>query len=237
MLRKLFQYQFVPGREEIPADPGGYYCYTPPGDGYWETRCSNVELPINGSVPVPAGATLTVVRNDKGEVIRVYCTVCASVWVQTGAAKPPVCSYVPPRAYQPASPPRIDVTATTGWDSGANSGVAQGGNCEAVLTMGLVVGAYVGFTQNLDDVAAINRYSHALYFHQRAGRPVFRIVEEGEARSPDMDYSSIDVFTIRRVAGIVSYWQNDTNILDSTLTSDGDINVGSALYVSGDMIP
>lgn len=234
MLRKLFQYQFVPGREEIPADPGGYYCYTPPGDGYWETRCSNVELPINGSVPVPAGATLTVVRNDKGEVIRVYCTVCASVWVQTGAAKPPVCSYVAPRAYQPAMPYRMDVVATTAWDSGANSSVSHDTDCEAVWTMGFVVGAYVGLTQSLDEVSDTSRYSHAVYFHQRSGRPVYRIVEEGEARSADTEYSPDDTFAIRRIGEVVSYWHNDEKVLESSLSLSGEINVGSSLYASGD---
>ena len=238
MLRKKFQRVTTPGQPEVPADPGGYYCYSPPPTGYWETRCSTVTIYPNTGVPVPAGVTnIVYVKDEFGNLIKIVATICASVFVSTGPSGPPVCTYVPPREYQPAIPYRVEQRPTVGWDAGANSVQERAADCELRWTMGLVVGVYVGFPINMEIVELIERYSHSIYFHQKSGRPMFRIIEQGEARGFDTEYTPGDEFAIRRVNERVSYWRNGEKLQDSTITRGSELFGGSSLYVSGDMIP
>lgn len=237
MLRKSFERVFTPGSPEQPAIEGGYYCYAQPPPGHWEVRCSEVEYPANGSLPVPPGTVITVVRDAEGNIVRIYATICASVWVVDGPAGPTSCTTVEPREYRPAVRARLDFLPVAGWDGGANSVQERAGDCETVFTVGLIVGGYVGFTASLADVADTARYTHAIYFHQLSGRPVFRIVESGQTVSHDTEYSLGDEFTIRRVGGHVTYWKGDQKVHDSIESSAGTLNVGSTLYLSGDTIP
>jgi len=238
MIRKTFQRVAIPGQPEVPADPGGYYCYTPPPAGYWERRCSTVTIYPGTGVSVPPGAqNITYVYDENKVLVKIVCTVCASVFVSTGPSGPPICTYVPPREYQPYVPYRVEYRPSVGWDAGANSVQERDGDCELRWTMGEVVGVYVGFNIFTNEVADIARYSHSFLFHQRAGHPLFRIIEEGAARSFDVEYSPLDEFAIRRVGDRVSYWRNGEKLQDSMLESSGTVSAGSSLYVSGDLIP
>lgn len=238
MLRKSFQRVVTPGQPEVTADPGGYYCYSKPPTGYWEQRCSTITIYPGTGVPVPSGSiSIRYFFDAFGVLIKIQAIVCTSVFVSTGSSGPPVCTYVPPRAYQPAVQRKVEQVPVIGWDAGANSIISQAGDCELRWTMGMVVGVYVGFNIDVDDVADILRYSHSFVFLQRSGRPIFRIVEEGEARSFESEYSLSDEFAIRRVGGRVSYWKNGQKLQDSALESSGEVSAGSSLYVSGDMIP
>lgn len=237
MLRKIFERVFVPGTQEQPAIEGGYYCYSQPPPGRWETRCSVVDFPVNGSHPVPPGTTINVDRDAEGNITRVYALVCAVVWIADGPPGPPTCVTIEPQPYQPGTVSRVDFLPMAGWDSGANSVQSRDGDCEVVWQMGLIVGGYVGFTVESSDIADPSRYTHSIYFHQLSGRPVFRLVEEGVTVSHDAEYSLEDEFIIRRVGGRVTYWRNGQKIQDSDETSGGEIIVGSSLYLSGDTVP
>lgn len=237
MLRKAFERVRVPGSPEVAAQEGGYFCYSQPAPGHWEMQCSNIDIPIGTSIQLPPNTFITYTRDAEGNIIKITAYVCVSCWVTTGPAGPTTCTTYPPVAYQPAIPSRIESRPIIGWDAGANSVTSRGGNCEAKWTMGTVVGCYIGFTDQLDDVTLIDRYSHAIYFHQNNGRPVFRLVEFGEAKSADIPYVADDEFRIRRVEGVVTYWHAGVVIYTSSEISSGSINVGSTLYASGDTIP
>lgn len=237
MLTKNFQRVFTPAQAEQAEVVGGVFCYSTPGSGHWVTECHDVDLPLNGSIPAPGGSTVTFVRDALGNVIRVYATVCTSVWVPTGPPGAPTCVTIEPRPYRPASPIRVDWQAIADWDGGANSEQVRGGDCEVRLTMGLVTGVYVGLTDDLAEVEDLSRYAHALYFHQHNSVPLFRLVDHGASRSHDIEYAAGDEFRIRRMGALVTYWHNDTLLYTSDNPIEGSIRVGSTLYLSGDMIP
>lgn len=237
MLTKNFNLVFTPGTPEQQEVAGGVFCYAQPESGYWATQCSQIELPLNTGVFVPAGATPVFVYDAAGNLIRVYCIVCVSTWVSTGPSGPPTCVTIEPQPYRPAVRSRVEWVPTAGWDAGANSVQARDGDCEVRLTMGLVTGVYVGLTDDLAEVEDLDRYAHAFYFHQHSSVPLFRVIDRTSSRSHDIEYTAGDEFRIRRMGALVTYWHNDTLLYTSDDPIEGSIRVGSTLYLSGDMIP
>lgn len=238
MLTKVFRREFIPGTPGSPGVEGGWVCHTPGGGGQWVYECESRQhvLKANTGIEIPPGATVTYHVNDDGDVVATI-TTCYSKWVPNPDAPDPVCVYVEPVAPVPSVPPRWEVSPIVGWDAGANSVQVIEGDCEAKWTMGMVVGAHIGLTDDREDVTSPERLSHAFYFHQRAGVPQFRVVESGSARSNDRPYTSGDEFAIRRARGVVSYWYNGEKLQDSFETSEGEVSVGCAIYMSGDVLP
>lgn len=258
MLTKNFERTYTPGtpgRPEVPARPEYTVCQQPP-QGEWVFRTTFVyflpnevsRISIPGSVTGPYGPITLAVdyynpytrRWYTQNTVVMYLAVGRTEWAPFPNPGAPVCTTYPAQPYVPAVPPvapRWDTAPTVGWDAGANSVVSVGGDCIATWTMGKVVGVYVGLTSDLGDVTRADRLSHAVYFHQRSGAPYFRVVEGGVARSNDLAYALGDEFSIRRARGVVSYWRNGVRLQDSMEESFGEVNVGSALYMSGDLIP
>lgn len=253
MLTKNFERVFVPGipgSPAVPARPAYTVCTNPP-NGEWVWQCSTYYIPYQQgqgfSAKVPPGAIVTLVTLSPplpagvpaaGVWWRVF--FCQSVWVPLPKPPAPVCTTYPAQPFVPAVPhvpARVDVNPIIGWNAGANSVVAHDGDCEAKWTMGTVVGAYIGLTDERDEVPGVDRLTHALYFYQRTGHPCYRVVESGQARSTEFAYAPGDEFAIRRVREVVSYWRNDEKLQDSLTASIGEVSVGCSLYVSGDAVP
>lgn len=247
MLTKVFQRTFIPGvpaRPEVPYRPAFTVCQQSPAPGHWETTCTRMNVQANGSIRIPPGGELVTVYDPNGaidpltgqvKVIDVYIRVCSSKWVADGPPGPTVCTSYPEQPHVPAfpgAPARVEVSTQLGWDAGANSVVSHEGDCVCTFNMDRVAGAVCGFTADLDDVTAIDRLTHALYFH--GGK--FQVVESGKARTPDAGYTSGDEFKIQRAAGEVSYLHSGKRIYTSRAGSFGEIHVGGALYASADTI-
>lgn len=238
MLRKVFDRLFTPGTPGVTGSPGGQYCYAAPASGSWQMQTHYIKLyPVNGRVETPPGTVgTTVVYLPTGQIDYVLATVVTSVWVPGEGAGAPACVTYPPVEAVPAVPARTQLTPLLGWDGGANSVVSQTDNCVATWTMDLVVGVYMGLTTALDTLAP-SRYTHAFYFHQTAGRAVFRVRESAVDKTGDAFYTPGDEFRIRRMGGKVEYFHNGAVVYASETPSAGEVYLGTSLYASGDAVP
>ena len=240
MLTKAIERVFVPAVPEVPASPGGNYCYTPPASGYWEQSVQTLTLYPDSGIQVPSGQnviSVVPVYKPDGTVEKFIVTLWVSTWIQEGPNADPVCTYYAPQEYVQGSAARIEQRIGLGWDAGANSLQSQPGDCEAVWEMAMVVGAYIGLTASLEEVTSTDRFTHAFYFHQSAGRMLYKIKDGGVAVSNDTEYATGTEFKIRRVAGVVTYWVGGALIHTSSIASIGEVHVGTALYASGDAVP
>ena len=166
--------------------------------------------------------------------------LCTSTWVRTNTSTAPVCTTTPEVLAQPAVPAipsRVDLGVSQQWgDAGANSVVSQEGNCVCTFTMEKVGGAAVGFTTDLDDQGNLSRLSHAFYFRSVGRACLFSVMEHGVGRTYEGEYDPGDEFKIQRAGEKVTFWHNGERVYASDLPSEGEINVGCALYASGDFI-
>lgn len=124
------------------------------------------------------------------------------------------------------------MSPVSAWDAGANSVQSEDGDCECVFTMQQVSGVYVGFTVFPESVPARERLTHAFSFSGRK----FQIMEAGTGRTSPAAFSDGDEFRIRRVGLTVTYLHNDSVIYTSKVPAYGVLQVGCALYASGDFI-
>lgn len=247
MLTKDFQRTFVPAvpaQPEVPYRAAYTVCQQPPAPGRWEQKCTRIEIPAHGGVQIPPGGELVVVYDPSGaidpttgqvKVIDSYIRVCTAVWVASGPPGAVVCTTYPEQPHVPASPgqpSRMETSAHLGWSAGANSEQAHAEDCVCTFTMARVVGVVVGLTQNLDNVIDYGRLSHAMYFHGGS----FNVMEGGAVKSQGRAYSAGDEFKIRRAKGEVTYLHNGQRVYTSRSKSHGMVNVGCALYASGDGI-
>lgn len=247
MLTKGYQRSYipaVPGSAAIPYRAPYTVCQAQPAPGQWVYTCTRMELPDHGAVLIPPGGQVVYVYDPSGAhdpltgqpiVIDVYIQVCTSTWKVTGKPGPPICTTYPAQLYVPAvpaKPARVDVTPIQAWDAGANSVTSLDGDCVCTFTMGRVAGVVVGLTQDLGNVPDYARMSHALYFHG----PHFNVMEYGATKSSAFEYAAGDEFKIQRANGEVTYTHNGRRVYTSRAESTGAVNVGSALYASGDYI-
>lgn len=247
MLTKVFQRTYipaVPAQPEVPYRPAFTVCQQTPAPGHWETVCTRMEIPANGSIKIPPGGELITVFDPSGaidpltgqvKVVDVYILVCSSKWVVDGPPGPTVCTSYPEQPHVPATPDvpaRVEVSALIGWDAGANSVVSHSGDCVCTFNMDRVVGAVCGFTTDLDAVADTERLTHALYFNRNR----FQVIESGVARTSEAGYAPGDEFQILRSGGNVSYFHEGALVYMSRRASVGEIHVGGSLYASGDTI-
>jgi hypothetical protein len=258
VLTKDFQRVFIPGRPgspEVPGRPETTVCYDPP-QGEWVQKVSTVyfdpsestRMQLPGSVSGPFGPvvlTADYYNPYTGTTYRagtsaMYVLVTYSEWVPFDNPGDPICTTYPAVEYQPAVPAvpaRWETRPNIGWDAGANSVQVIEGDCELAWTMEMVVGAYVGLTEEREAVPDPERIAHGFMFHQRAGVPYFRVVEYGEARSNDVRYYPGDEFVVRRARDTVSYLHAGDVIHSSTAHFDGPASAACSLYASGDVVP
>jgi hypothetical protein len=238
MLTKPLAGRFIPGSPEIPYRAAVTHCGPTPAPGYWQMVCDGIWLPNGYQCPYN-GANVPGHDHSKDPIRYVFVqTVCRSEFVQTGPVGPVVCTTYPEQQFVAAVPPHVETYQHLGWNAGANSIEEQAGDFIMRDTMGQVVGVTWGIAETRDDVEDPNRLTHAFLFGQTtAGNPRFAIVESGSTVVPYQPYSLDDEFSIRRVAGVVTYLHGDQVIYRSTTRSTGTVMVGSSIYASGDQIP
>lgn len=139
----------------------------------------------------------------------------------------------------PALPTTRVTTPNLGWNAGANSVTVLDGDVHALFGVpesenGVMVGLRPG-SDARPPVAPVF-ISHGLYFFNTRGAFVIPI-EVGAQQGTPVAYVASDIFEIRRVAGVVRYYQNDTLLRQSTLPSKGAVRVMTCLYAAGDNVP
>lgn len=239
-LTKPYQYTYVPGTAEVPYVAEYTVCQQTES-GYWDYVCTQEDVTdlwrTYGSISVSKPSTLEFEYDEEDNVTAVYIKTCASVWVSEPSSGNIVCTTYPEQAHVDAVPATIEVTAQAAWDAGANSIDSQDSDCEVAFTMAAVIGVIVGLTADLEGVTETDRLTHALYFHQTAAaQPVYSIIESGVTARAAEEYSPDDTWAIRRTGTLVGYYRNGQRIMNSAVPSSGTLNVGSALYYSGDTI-
>ncbi|HRO59336.1 MAG TPA: hypothetical protein PK177_09260 [Burkholderiaceae bacterium] len=259
MLTKDFRREFIPGTAgspEVPARPEYTVCPDPPqGEWVFKTvavyfypdEIARIKLPPNTTGPYGPIRIEEQVWNPYTRrwypvsAIVMYVLIGYSEWVPFPNPAEPICTTYPAQVYVPAVPAvpsRWETSPIIGWDAGANSVVTHDSGCELKWNMQRVVGAYIGLTEDREAVPEVDRLSHAIFFHQRSGTPLFRVVESGTARSNDVAYDVDDEFAIRRnFNGSVSYWRNGEKLQDSLALAGGELSAGCTLYASGDTVP
>lgn len=245
MLSKPPVPRFVPaekGRPAIPYRAAYTACGASPAQGYWRQSCSSgrMQAPTNGSIQLPQNADITGYEKV-GDVTYVRYTICRSYFVQTSPPGPVMCTNYPEQRAEPAVPPigaSVAYDNVFAWDAGANSEDELEGDVTMTLRMekvvGVVVGLAAGRAQELQD---LNRLTHALYFHQsEGGRMQVCAMEAGRRVSATRLYLPSDAWEVRRVGGVVGYFQNGDLFFRSLQRSHGPVLVGCAMYATGDAI-
>lgn len=134
-----------------------------------------------------------------------------------------------------ASTGRVDVTARIGWDAGANSVLALAGDLHTVFTVpALVAGVMIGLRSERVFQHDPVRQPYALYFRIVGGRDFVSAYRFGEQVSSPVRRTADDVFEIRRVREIVTFWRGRTLLYQSPFRSTERLVVTANLYASGD---
>lgn len=134
-------------------------------------------------------------------------------------------------------PAHIDNRIILGWTGGANSGTELDSSMHVLFPMQAgVLGVVVGFrSERLRDTVP-ELVEHGLYFQSAAGHDMVQVIECGVIKTALVARQDSDIFEIRRVNGVVTYWIGTTRIYRSTIKSMGVKLVNACLYASGDAV-
>lgn len=149
------------------------------------------------------------------------------------------CPEIPPT---PGTSAQVIVTNITGWNAGSDSELEFDGDLHTVFSVKVpALGVMVGFRPvvrtPLSIVTYPERLTHAIYCTTIGGNGFFSIRENGaQIGSNHVWGAESDVFEIRRVNAMVSYFKNGELIHQSERASHGALLVTSCLYGSGDAV-
>ena len=145
--------------------------------------------------------------------------------------------YHPAVAPTPAVPGEAPEPSTTqlnyrlGWNAGARSQQFLRGDGSANFTVESAVGVVAGFnSENLG--AGYAEIEHGIM----VSSGLVRVVESGATVYTIGTFSAGDQFTIRRLAGEVTYWRNGALVYTSEQPSTGTVFLDVSMYSGGDRI-
>lgn len=143
----------------------------------------------------------------------------------------------------PGMPSKTMRRVDLGWNSGANSGDTQNGDCVLDFTMAAaVVSAVAGLKPSRDGVGIPELITHGFYFLMGSGQNFYAVIEKGVIGSLQTRASGLDdSFEIRRIGRTVTYVVYDAvgNIAFQQTSSAplyGPVIASGCLYASGDTI-
>lgn len=141
-------------------------------------------------------------------------------------------SYIAPRAAIAGVPSQTIIDLNLGWNAGARSVrfLSGPGKVEFKVPQG-VVGAVVGINDAGVDAGYTN-IENAWYFSSG----IARIYEGGVDTFYTGSYITGDVFGIKRINGIVSYWKNDALVHTSVSLNTADVFLDASLYAGDDLV-
>lgn len=147
-------------------------------------------------------------------------------------------------------PARLERGPNLGWNAGANSVDAFGGDLstsdDVSLTFTMpspVVGVVLGLKSSRERVGSPAAITHGWYFFTQAGHAIAWPMEHGApVGDPLTDYFDDAQFEVRRVLSHVEYRvtmgeQMDALHYRSTRSSHGFACAGVCLYAAGDAVP
>ena len=147
------------------------------------------------------------------------------------------CTLYPEQQQVIAKPARVEYVDHFGWNSGANSAAILRGEVRVAFEApALSTGIVVGLTRDRTNVTRYARMDYAFYFHQTGGKPRYRLMEQGVAKSEPADYAPGSPCEIRREGGEVVYLVAGEEVRRVATVHAGDISVGIALYGTGDSL-
>jgi hypothetical protein len=137
----------------------------------------------------------------------------------------------------PAQPGFYDVSALVGWNGGANSQLALGGDLLLRFTMGFATSVVCGIRHERDDPTNPYRIANGFLFVAAAGSVgLFSVIEHGREKTSRTLREEGDVFELRRVGDRVSYYRNDELVYTAEDETPGTVIATGCLYASGDAI-
>jgi len=135
----------------------------------------------------------------------------------------------PPIASKPAN---IATEFNFGWSAGARSLEMLHGDGYASFSINAAtVGAVVGLDSGTLEFSLAGA-EHALYFR----RGLVSVIESGVALTAAREFTTADVFRIKRTGLLIRYFQNDTLIYTSSAPSYGAQYLEASLYSGGDAV-
>lgn len=172
-----------------------------------------------------------VLLRDPSPALPAYCT-------QGGPARVVALANFPGRAAVSGTPAEYRIDGQPGWNSGADSESALGGDCRVTFYPNVVAAVALGLcAASRADSTDINQLTHAFAFDQPSGPSVRYCVLEGGRRITSYATTAADqAFVIERVDGVVTYKVGGTTVHTSLVGSYGSVRVGSGLYFAGDGI-
>ena len=144
------------------------------------------------------------------------------------------CSAVPST---PAVPATYTDSPVVGWNAGANSILVLDG--DLYTTFGLptrVTGIVLGFKSVRTFQSEPTLVQFGLYLSNIGGNQYVNVSEYGVQLTAPLLCAATDSFTIRRIAGVITYLRNSTILYTSLVPSAGPLLVNACLYSSGDEI-
>lgn len=236
MLKKITRTSYVKGSPGVPASPG-----VPPSQAYTyiasKTVCTDTVVGgqcqtfNNASSSSGAEATVTICAPNGGAmgastmVTKVCSTVKETVFVPASAGTPPAPG-VAPSAAQTA------IELNLGWNSGARSVKTVAGDAIAHFSIPAgVLGVIIGLKPGAHTVG-FTALPHAFYF----AKDIYRIYEAGALKFTGGLFATSDAFSIRRIAGVVSYIKNNVEVYTSATPSTGPAVLSCTLYGGGDTV-
>ena len=137
----------------------------------------------------------------------------------------------------PTVPAYIVQRPSVAWDSGANSISMRTGDFRvfdfSVVLSGAVV---VGLKSRRLNQLTPELIEHGMLFQLVGGLRYVRVVEYGEVKTGFEPFTDDEVFEIRRLRGVVTYYKGHRRLYTSTRISTGPRLVNACLYVSGDTV-
>jgi hypothetical protein len=123
-----------------------------------------------------------------------------------------------------------------GWNAGARSIKFVDGDCEATVTPSAsLTDSFFGLSP-ATDVRSLTEQTHSFRFsHDASGSNAFAY-ERGVQMQSLGAYNSGDLFAIRRIEGVVTFYKNGALVYTSLTPSTGRRYLACALYMGGDQI-
>lgn len=124
-----------------------------------------------------------------------------------------------------------------GWNAGANSIDMLDGNVHAVFDVPAVTGVVIGLKGSRQQVTIPDLVAHGLYFSSAGTFHAVQVIEGGETKTGAAERALDDVFEIRRLNGVVTYWRNGALLYTSSKVSTGPVLINACMYSTGDALP
>lgn len=128
------------------------------------------------------------------------------------------------------------INQRAGWNAGARSIRWDDGDCEATVEPGTnITGVFLGLSA-ATDVTSLTEQTHSLHFRHTPVGAFADVYERSVLKSNLGAYVEGDLFKIRRVEGVVTFWKNGSLVYTSLTASSGRVFLTAALYLGGDRI-